>query len=54
MADKNNSKTHKEVTQELLAAGKISEKGLEKARQQLEEDPEWQAFLASQPKRKQA
>jgi hypothetical protein len=47
-------RTHQEVTRELLDSGKITEKGQDKARQELEEDPEWQAFLATQPKRKQA
>jgi hypothetical protein len=47
-------RTQQEVKQELLASGKVSEKSLDKARKELEEDPEWQAFLASQPKHKQA
>lgn len=38
-----------QLKEKLLAAGKVTEKGLEQARQELAADPEWQAFVAGQP-----
>ncbi len=43
-------KNLEELKADLMKRGKITEKSWEKAGRELEADPEWQAFVASQPK----
>ena len=43
-------KNLEELKADLMARGRITEKSWEKARRELDADPEWQAFLAAQPK----
>ena len=43
-------KTLPELKADLLKRGRITEKGMAKADQEIEADPEWQAILAAQPK----
>lgn len=43
-------KTLEELKAELMKRGRLTANGLEKARREREADPEWQAFLAAQPK----
>jgi len=42
-------RTLAEMKAALLAAGKVTEESLSKARAELANDPEWQAYLAQQP-----
>ena len=43
-------RTIQELVADHLAAGLITQEGLDDAQRELEADPEWQAFLAAQPK----
>lgn len=38
-----------QMKEQLLATGKVTDRGLAKARTALEADSEWQAFIANQP-----
>lgn len=51
-ADKKPSQglTLDEMIGTFLDEGKITKKGMEEAQRELEADPEWQAYVASQPK----
>ena len=43
-------RTIQEVTADLIKSGHLTQDGLDEAQRELEADPEWQAFLAAQPK----
>ncbi|MBC7446974.1 MAG: hypothetical protein H7330_02825 [Hymenobacteraceae bacterium] len=48
------SKPLAETINSLLRTGKLTPEGLAEAQIELDEDPEWQAFLAAQPKKEAA
>lgn len=47
-------RTVQELEAHLLKIGKFTKEGLAEAQRELDNDPEWQAFLAAQPKREAA